>query len=196
MRVTGWADLSTIQTEAEPNLVVLESHGVARYFAGDHYGLVFQFEPDPGPGKPLTHPLVIASANLVRLGIEDAHRLPGDSTPQIGVIKSVSTVGQPTALLNSAVSSVAKKPDNIAKLTSSRAKTHLCIPIRTKAGGVWSVVNQGPPDQTPMDLPAAIGRIWVLGRGPRVLFLDHASDWAAAEFDPRAIDEPELWEAI
>jgi hypothetical protein len=39
IRVAGWADLSTIQIEAEPNLVVLESHGITTYFAGDHYGL-------------------------------------------------------------------------------------------------------------------------------------------------------------
>jgi hypothetical protein len=195
LHVTRDANLNTVQSEAGPHLATLEELGRQSYFSGDHYTLLFQLEPNPAPNVEPTHPLVIASLALARLGVQDAVSLTSIEETGIDVAQSVSTVGSPTELLNSAVKSVATKPDNIAKLTSTvAAKTHLFVPIRIPGGGVWSVVQQGPPRDPPDGLDPAIGRIWVLGRGEQVLFIDYGSNWQAAEFDPRVFTKPEEWE--
>jgi hypothetical protein len=192
LHVTSWADLRTVQQAAEPHLATLENEGLRSFFAGDYYSLLFRVEPDPFSDTP-TNPVVIAYRELGFLGVEDAVSLSGGGHPAIDIAQSVTTVGSPTGLLNGAVASVANRPDNIAKLTSSERKTHLFIPIRIPGGGVWSVVQQGPPSEPPMAIDPAIGRVWVLGRGERVLFFDRGSDWEAAEFDPGVFSTPEAW---
>jgi hypothetical protein len=192
LHVTEWSDLRKVQEAAEPHLATLEAHGRTSYFAGDHYSLLFQLEPDARPGHAPTHPLVAASWELANLGVEDAVALSGDAEGEIVVAQSVSTVGSPSQLVNEAVSWVAAKLDNIAKLTSARTKTHLFVPIRIPGGGVWSAVLRGPPPETPT-IHLAIGRVWLLGRGGQVLYVDQGSPWQVAAFDPRVFVEPEAW---
>lgn len=192
LHVTGWADLRTVQQEAEPHLATLEIHGLSKYFAGDHYTLLARLEPDLDQDVEPTHPLAIASAALLTLGVEDATMLPSQAEPIIELARSVSTIGSPTELVNSAVRSVANKLDNIAKLTSTVARTHLFIPIRMPGGGAGSAVQHGPPPEAPQ-IDSAIGRVWLLGRGARVLFLDSGGSWQGAAFNPRVFDDPEAW---
>ncbi len=192
LHVTGWADLRTVQQEAEPHLTTLESHDLSQYFAGDHYTLLARLEPDLDHDFEPTHPVAIASAALLKIGVEDATSLTGQGESVIELARSVSTIGTPTELINSAVRSVADKLDNIAKLTSTVARTHLFIPIRMPGGGVRSAVHQGPPPEAPQ-INSAIGRVWLLGRGEQVLFLDQGGSWQGAPFNPRVFSNPEAW---
>ena len=42
-------------------------------------------------------------------------------------------------------------------------------------------------------LHPAISRVWLLGRGEQVLYIDQGGVWQSAGFDQRVFAEPEAW---
>lgn len=184
--LTDEADLATVQESAEPLLLALQQQGVPRWYLGEHFVLLAR--------HGAAHPLVQASAGLCQLGVEDAAEGLGTGEPAIMVAQQVSTVGVPSTIIDSAVESVASRPDNIAKLKSTIAQmTHLFIVFHTAGGAAWSLIAHDPPSG-PRTMSPSIGRVWTLGRQPDwVWYSDAGAGWKRASFNPGVFKDPDGW---